>query len=82
MTCSPPQRLASGLRFQGHRIRIEAIPTRATYTLLAGEPPHLHHHGTPFTHRYGGRRDAGGVSGCRLHPEVTTGYRRYTGVLC
>ncbi len=43
-------RLAFSLRCRkSTQLRIEVEPTQATYTLLAGEPLDIHHHGKPVT---------------------------------
>jgi alpha,alpha-trehalose phosphorylase len=44
----PPQlhRLSFRLRFDGRRLKVETARNTATYTLLAGEPLNLRHHGT------------------------------------
>ncbi|KFG71743.1 glycoside hydrolase family 65 protein [Streptomyces mutabilis] len=41
-------RLAFRLQFRGRCLRVEVRADRATYTLLAGEPLTIHHHGTPL----------------------------------
>jgi alpha,alpha-trehalose phosphorylase len=41
--------LTFGLEFRGRRLRVEARPGEATYTLLRGEPLALAHHGEPLT---------------------------------
>ena len=42
-------RLAFGLCFRGHELHVEVQPRRATYTLTAGDPIELSHHGEPLT---------------------------------
>jgi alpha,alpha-trehalose phosphorylase len=42
-------RLAFRLVFQGRKLKVEATQTHATYTLLAGEPLEIAHHGVPIT---------------------------------
>jgi alpha,alpha-trehalose phosphorylase len=41
-------RLAFRLGFQGRRLRVEVKPREASYTLLAGEPLEIGHHGERF----------------------------------
>jgi alpha,alpha-trehalose phosphorylase len=43
------ERLAFRLLFRGRRLLVEATKTQATYTLLAGAPLELAHHGGAFT---------------------------------
>ncbi|HEV3283509.1 MAG TPA: glycosyl hydrolase family 65 protein [Solirubrobacteraceae bacterium] len=42
-------RLAFGIRFRGRELRVDFNHRRARYTLKAGEPLELSHHGEPFT---------------------------------
>jgi alpha,alpha-trehalose phosphorylase len=43
------QRLSFGLVFRGTRLRVEVTKDAATYTVLAGAPLELEHHGTSIT---------------------------------
>ena len=43
------ERLAFRLLVRGRRLSVEATKTHATYTLLAGEPLELAHHGDTIT---------------------------------
>jgi alpha,alpha-trehalose phosphorylase len=43
------QRLAFRLLYRGSRLRVEIGKTHATYTVLAGGPVEITHHGTPIT---------------------------------
>jgi alpha,alpha-trehalose phosphorylase len=47
----PPRlgRLAFRLMFRDRKLKVEATQTQATYTLLAGTPVELSHHGKPIT---------------------------------
>jgi alpha,alpha-trehalose phosphorylase len=42
------ERLAFRLVFRGRRLKVEATQTHATYTLLAGTPVEIGHHGKPI----------------------------------
>jgi alpha,alpha-trehalose phosphorylase len=42
-------RLAFTLQVLGRRLRVEIGPDKATYTLMAGEPLTIRHHGSPLT---------------------------------
>jgi alpha,alpha-trehalose phosphorylase len=42
-------RVAFRLLYRGRRLRVEIRGAEATYELLAGEPLHLHHHGSRIT---------------------------------
>jgi alpha,alpha-trehalose phosphorylase len=42
-------RVAFRLLYRGRRLRVEIRAGEATYELLAGEPLHLHHHGSRIT---------------------------------
>jgi alpha,alpha-trehalose phosphorylase len=42
-------RLSFRLVFRERRLKVEATPTHATYTLLAGTPFEIRHHGKPIT---------------------------------
>ena len=45
------ERLSFRLAFRGRKIQVEVTPTTATYTLRAGEPLEITHHGLPVTIR-------------------------------